>query len=80
MTNFKLHNEWRKIMRHAWSVRLLILAAFLTGLETILPYLGVIIPLPPGLAALFSFLVVFSALIARFVAQKKLSGDDDAEK
>ncbi|WP_292539297.1 hypothetical protein [Mesorhizobium sp.] len=59
---------------------MLIIAGILSGLEAVLPLLGVIIPLPPRLAALFTFLVVFGALVARFVAQKNLSGDNDAEK
>ena len=71
--------DWRKVLRHAWSVRLMFLAAILTGLEFLLPLIDQISPwpIPPRLFAGFGFLVVVAAFMARFFAQKKISGDDE---
>lgn len=70
----RLVDEWQWIIRKAWSVKLLAIAAILTGFET---YNQIIIalelppPLPPGLFALAAGVVSFAALIARFIAQTR---------
>ena len=33
----KLDHDWKRTLRHAWSVRWIALAAVLTGIEVILP-------------------------------------------
>ena len=33
----KLVSDWRHVLRNAWSVRLIVLAALLSGLEVVLP-------------------------------------------
>jgi uncharacterized protein (DUF58 family) len=74
----KLIPDWRRVLRYGWSVRLIALAAVLTGLEAILPFAPQLLPAwfrVEWLAAL-QFLIVMSALIARFVAQRKVSGDE----
>lgn len=67
--------NWRAVLRYAWSVKLMLLAAVLTGLETVLPLLGDLLPIPQGCFAAASFLVVMGAFAARFFVQKKVSGD-----
>ena len=65
-------SNWRAVLRYAWSVRLMILAAILSGLEVVLqllPMLGVELPIPPMTFAALSGLVTVAALFARFVAQ-----------
>lgn len=68
----KLIDDWNWVWRKAWSVKLLAIAAILSGVEV---YNSVVIalslppPLPPGLFALAAGLVSCAALIARFVAQ-----------
>lgn len=66
--------NWRRVLRYGWSVRLIVLAAILTGLEAILPFIPELLPewLPIEWLAAFQFLVVVSALVARFTAQKKV--------
>lgn len=66
----KLIDEWRVIIRKAWSFRLLALAGVLSGVEVILPYFGDAIP--RGIFTGLSFLVTCAALIARIVAQPKM--------
>lgn len=60
--------NWRRVLKRAWSVRLIVLAALLSGLEVALPFFGEFIP--PGIFAALSFLTVAGAFIARILAQK----------
>lgn len=69
-----VHN-WRDVLRCAWSVRLMILAGLLSGIEAILPLLDGVLPIPPGIFAGLTLITVAAAFIARLVAQKGLSND-----
>lgn len=64
--------NWRAILRHAWSVRFVFIAAILSGAEVGLPLVVDRLPFDPWWLALMSFGVVCAAFIARFVAQEKL--------
>ena len=66
----KLHDEWRAIVRKAWSVRLLVLAFILSAAEVMLPFF--VDALPKGLFAALSGLTVAGAFVARLVAQRDL--------
>lgn len=72
----KLTANWRAVLVHAWSVRLMLLAALLSGLEVALPLLHGFFRLYPGVFALLSFAATAGAVIARFIAQKGLTNDD----
>ena len=63
-----LVDDWKEILKKAWSVRLIILAGLLTGVEAVLPFFGKNIP---GIQLLTLF-VVAAALIARLLAQKNI--------
>lgn len=71
----ELTTNWRDIVAKAWSMRLIILAAVLSGFEVALPIMREAIePLglvPPGAFAGLSFLATAAAGIARIVAQPK---------
>lgn len=67
----KLIENWRDVLRKAWSMRLMLLAAMLSGVEIVLPLFHE--ALPRGLFAVLSFLAVAGAFVARLVAQKGLS-------
>lgn len=67
----KLIDNWRDVLRRAWSMRLMVLAALLSGAEIVLPLFSE--ALPRGLFAVLSFLTVAGAFVARLVAQKGLS-------
>ena len=41
--------NWRAVLRKAWSARLMLLAALLSGAEVVLPLLGGILPIPTGI-------------------------------
>ena len=64
--------DWRRVLKRAWSVRLIALAAVLTGAEIALPLLDGLLPLPPRTFAILSGLVSAGAFIARFVAQPEI--------
>ena len=64
----KLYDNWRSIVRKAWSIRLMVVAAVLSGVEVVLPFLQDWFP--RGVFAAFSFAAVAGAFVARLVAQK----------
>lgn len=72
----RIVDNWRAVLKHAWSVRLLFVAALLSGLEVALPLLNGLLPIPPLIFAALSGLCVCGAFIARFVVQKKISGEN----
>lgn len=66
----KLYSEWRFILRKAWSIRLCIVSAILSGVEIIVPLFSD--SLPRNLFAALSFVTVVAAAIARLVVQKDI--------
>jgi len=74
----RLVAHWRRVLRRAWSVRLMILAGVLSGAEIALPLLDGVLPLDRGVFAALSFLATVGAFVARFVAQPTI-GDDDGK-
>ena len=63
-----LLDNWRELLRKAWSIRLIILAGVLTGIEAVLPFFQADWPY----LKFFTLVVVAAALVARLVAQKDL--------
>ena len=63
----KLIDDWKKILKKAWSVRLLVIAGLLSGVEIILPLL--VDSFPKGVFAALSFVFTAAAFVARIVAQ-----------
>ena len=66
----RLIPDWHVVLRKAWSVRLLALAAVLSGVEVLLPVYETSIP--TGVFAMLSGLITSAALVARVVAQKDI--------
>jgi hypothetical protein len=64
----KLASDWREVLRKAWSIRLIILAGVLTGLEALVPFLGTNVPY----LKVITFGVISAAFIARITAQRDL--------
>jgi hypothetical protein len=65
-----LYENWREILRKAWSIRLMVLAGLLSGIEVVLPFFSEDIPRGPFAA--LSLVAVTAAFIARLMAQKDL--------
>lgn len=72
----RLVAEWRRVLRCAWSIRLLIVAGVLSGAEIALPLIQDLLPIPRGVFAGLSFLATAGAFVARLVAQQSVSGDN----
>lgn len=66
----KLIHNWRDILRKAWSMRLMLLAAILSGVEVALPFFSD--ALPRGTFAALSAVTVALAFVARLIAQRGL--------
>jgi len=64
----RLVENWREILRKAWSIRFIILAGVLSGVEVVLPFFSDSIPRGPF--AVMSFAAVAAAFVARITAQK----------
>ncbi len=69
----RLVYDWRRILRRAWSMRLMAIAALLSGAEVVLPLFAD--AFPRHLFAVLSFVVVVGAMAARVVAQPKMRDD-----
>lgn len=65
-----LIDDWSRVLRRAWSIRLILLAALLSGVEVALPILDAVIEFPRGWFAAASAFVTMAALVARIIAQK----------
>lgn len=75
----KLVSDWKRVLRRAWSIRLLVLAGILSGLEVIfsLPDIADRLDWPQGIFAALSGLTTAAAFVARIIVQ---TGVSDAEK
>lgn len=64
----KLYDNWKEILRKAWSIRFLAMAGLLSGAEVILPLFHD--DIPKNLFAALSMVFVTFAFVARLVAQR----------
>lgn len=69
----RLIDNWRRVLRYGWSIRLLVLAGLLSGLEVVLPYCETFIP--KNLMAILSLFVTAGAFVARIIVQPKVHDD-----
>lgn len=68
----KLLPHWWDVLKRAWSIRLMIIAAVLSGIEIALPLLDGVIDIPRGLFAAASGITTAAAFVARLVAQENI--------
>lgn len=73
----KLIEDWRRVLRRAWSIRMILLAGFFSGLEVAVPFLETLVPLPRGVFALLAFVATNAAFVTRLMAQKEVGHADD---
>lgn len=68
--------DWKRVLKHAWSVRLTLISSVFSGAEVILPWYTDSVP--RGRMALLSMVVAIGAGVSRLLAQKELrkNGDD----
>lgn len=65
-----LKDNWRSLIRKAWSVKFMVLAFILTMAEVMLPFFSDAVP--PKLFAVLSGLAVAGAFVSRLIAQKDM--------
>lgn len=75
----RLGAEWWRVLRYAWSIRLLVLAGLLSGAEIALPLIQDLLPIPRGVFAGLSAAATAGAFVARLVAQQSISGGKDGQ-
>ncbi len=63
-----LKDDWRDVVRKAWSVKFMVLAFVLTMAEVMLPFFSDAVP--PRMFAVLSGLAVAGAFVTRLLAQK----------
>lgn len=73
----KLIDEWKIVLRKAWSTRLAALSSVLAVLQAVVPSLDGLIP--PSTFALLSALTAILAIVARVIDQPSMSAPTDPE-
>jgi hypothetical protein len=63
-----LKDDWRDVVRKAWSIKFMVLAFVLTMAEVMLPFFSDAVP--PRTFAVLSGLAVAGAFVTRLLAQK----------
>ena len=64
-------DDWRDVVKKAWSVKFMVLAFALTMAEVMLPFFSDAVP--PRMFAVLSGLAVAGAFVARLMAQKDIT-------
>jgi hypothetical protein len=67
----KLLSDWKEILKKAWSIRLILVAGVLTGIEALLPLVAQKVPHLPAI----TFIVIAAAFISRLLAQQDSKGE-----
>lgn len=65
-----LITNWQEVLKRAWSVRWIVLAGVLSGLEVFLPIIDGNVDIPRGLLAALSGFATCAAFISRILVQK----------
>lgn len=69
--------EWKRVLRRAWSMRLMLVAGVLTGCEAVINAVGAdFLPVPGWARAAVILVVIGGAFVARLVAQKDMRDGD----
>ena len=69
----RLTEDWRHVLKHAWSIRFIVLASLLSGVELVLPMFSDVVS--RGVFAALTLVVSVAAAIARLVTQQKMRGE-----
>ncbi|MCG9025458.1 DUF7940 domain-containing protein [Laribacter hongkongensis] len=69
-----LLDDWRRVLRRAWSIRFSLLAAAFTAAEVVVPMFGDVLldVMPRGAFVLLAFAASIGATVARIVAQPEM--------
>ncbi len=69
-----LLDDWRRVLRRAWSIRFSLLAAVFTAAEVVVPLFGDVLLdlMPRGVFVLLAFSASIGAAIARLFVQPEM--------
>lgn len=68
---------WKRVLRRAWSLRLMLVAGLLTGFEAILQVIPPdFLPVPKWALPIVTMLVIGGAFVMRLIAQKGIRDAD----
>ena len=73
----RLHRDWRKILKHAWSIRLDILNIIVTAALSVVPILTGTTIVAPLTLAIISLVLTVLSMGLRLLKQEKVSGSDE---
>jgi len=73
MKKLELIPRWKEVLTKAWSIRLILVAGVLSGIEVALPFSP--IEMAPGHFALASLVATLAATVARLLAQKDMKDE-----
>lgn len=66
----KISDDWKIVMKRAWSVRFMAMAAFFAGVNAAVPYLQGYLPVSERAFGTLTGLATAAALFSRFIAQR----------
>lgn len=67
----RLREDWKHILKYAWSIRFNLLATLLGLFEIILPIIDEIIYIPRGIFLVMAVVANILANVARVISQKE---------
>ncbi|TGP22284.1 MULTISPECIES: hypothetical protein [unclassified Mesorhizobium] len=76
----RLVDNWRAVLKHAWTVRIAIFAALLNGIAVTVAIITGAMPFPPIWLAIVNGVLTAAVPIVRLIPQKPISGDPDADE
>ena len=71
----RLIDDWRRVLRYSWAIRLSLLAALLQGLDSAVAVVGYAVPIPPWVV----IAICLGAALSRLIPQKTISGGANGE-
>lgn len=71
--------NWWQVLKRAWSIRWIVLAGALSGVEVFLPIIDGYIDIPRGIFAALSGFATCAAFISRIMVQKGVSDADQQD-
>lgn len=74
----KLIPDWKRVLKKAWSIRLILIATILSAIEAALPFIT-FVSIPPGYLALLVAFITGSAFAARIIAQSNMGNDNEQD-
>lgn len=72
--------NWWQVLKRAWSIRWIVLAGLLSGLDVFLPIIDGYVDIPRGIFPALSGAATCAAFISRIMVQKGVSDADQQDK